>query len=288
MSTLLMTRTDIGQHFEALTLLSELREALRVESESRARGSPGTPLSPERLSPGGMPGTLPGIPAYTVRAYARLPGGSPAQQDVVKLHDQETGALLAVMEAEHLVGIRTGLLGALAVDVLARPDASRVALLGAGAYASLHLKSLRLVRSLSHLRIWDGDMLKAAQLATRTYQTLSLPAHPAFSVEEAVEDADIVLVSTPSRPPGLSLEQLRPGTHVSLPGGEVPAALPAHATFLNELGEVLSGATSGRTRPEQLTVFGMGGVPFLDLVTAWHVYLGAREDESLRRLDAPL
>jgi ornithine cyclodeaminase len=107
-------------------------------------------------------------------------------------------------------------------------------------------------------------------------------------VEEAVEDADIVLVSTASRPPGLSLARLRPGTHVSLPGGEVPAELPAHATFLNELGEVLSGATSGRARPEQLTVFGMGGGPFLDLVTAWHVYLGAREDESLRRMDAPL
>jgi ornithine cyclodeaminase len=288
MSTLLLTRTDIGQHFEALTLLSELREALRVQSESRARGSPGTPLTPERLSPEGTPGTLPGIPAYTVRAYARLPGGSPAQQDVVKLHDLETGALLAVMEAEHLVGIRTGLLGALAVDVLARPDASRVALLGAGAYASLQLKSLRLVRSLSHLRIWDPDMLKAAQLATRTYQTLSLPAHPAFSVEEAVEDADIVLVSTASRPTGLSLGHLRPGTHVSLPGTEVPAELPAHATFFNALGEVLAGAESGRTRPEQLTLFGMGGVPFLDLVTAWHVYVGAREDDSLRRMDAPL
>jgi ornithine cyclodeaminase len=288
MSTLLMTRADIAQHFEALTLLSELREALRLESESRARGSPGVPLSPERLSPGAMPGTLPGIPAYTVRAYTRLPGGSPAQQEVVKLHDLETGALLAVMEAEHLRGIRTGLVAAIAVDVLARPDASRVALLGAGTYASLQLKTLRLVRSLSHLRIWDGDMLKAAQLATRIYQTLSLPAHPAFSVEEAVEDADIILIATEPRPALPHLEQLRPGTHLSLPGVEVPAALPRHAAFFSELGEVLSGAKSGRDRPEQLTVFGSGDVPFLDLVTAWHVYLGAREDESLRRMDAPL
>jgi ornithine cyclodeaminase len=287
MSTLLLTRTDIAHHFEALTLLSELREALRLESESRARGSPGVPLSPEQLSPEAMPGSLPGIPAYTVRASARLPGGSPAQQEVVKLHDLETGALLAVMEAEHLVGIRTGLVGAIAVDLLARPDASRVALLGAGEYASLHLKSLRLVRSLSHLRIWDPDMLKAAQLATRTYQTLSLPAHPAFSVEEAVEDADILLVATELHPP-LALEQLRPGTHVSWLGAEAPAALPRHGAFFSELGELLSGAKSGRTRAEQLTVFGMGGRPFLDLVTAWHVYLGAREDESLRRLDAPL
>ncbi|HEX5749888.1 MAG TPA: ornithine cyclodeaminase family protein [Archangium sp.] len=205
MSTLLLTRSDVVRQMEALTLLSEMREAFRADAERR-------PAEPQRarapLHDKGsalvvFPGTLPGIPAYTVKVHAQFPGRTPAIQGVVQLHDLETGALLAMMDSGHLTALRTGVVGALAADVLARQDASRVALIGAGAQASMQLKSLRLVRSLDHVRVFDVDTARAVEFATRMYHALNLPVRPAMSVEEAVEDADIVITATPSREPFL-------------------------------------------------------------------------------------
>ncbi|HEX5749887.1 MAG TPA: hypothetical protein VFZ09_26890 [Archangium sp.] len=52
-----------------------------------------------------------------------------------------------------------------------------------------------------------------------------------------------------------------------------------------ELGEVLAGTKPGRTDAGQVTLFGAVGLPFQDLVAAWHVYQGARYDELVQRVD---
>ncbi|HYO55960.1 ornithine cyclodeaminase family protein [Archangium sp.] len=317
MSTLLLTRTDVVRHMEALTLLSEMREAFRADSESRSvePQRARAPLHDKGAALVVFPGTLPGIPAYTVKVHAKFPGRSPAIQGVVQLHDLETGALLAVMDSGHLTALRTGVVGALAADVLARQDASRVALIGAGAQASMQLKSLRLVRSLNHVRVFDVEVARAVDFSTRMYHALNLPVRPAMSVEEAVEDADIVITATPSREPFLYPGMLRGGSHITALGAdepgkaEVSAGLLRQSTFfcdhraLNvamgapagvglggevihaELGEVLAGTKQGRTDAGQVTIFGAVGLPFQDLVAAWHVYQVARLDDSVRRVD---
>jgi ornithine cyclodeaminase len=45
-----------------------------------------------------------------------------------------------------------------------------------------------------------------------------------------------------------------------------------------ELGEVLAGIKSGRTSSEQTMIFGSVGLPFQDLVAAWHVYQRAQRE----------
>ena len=52
-----------------------------------------------------------------------------------------------------------------------------------------------------------------------------------------------------------------------------------------ELGEVLAGTKSGRTDAGQVTIFGAVGLPFQDLVAAWHIYQGARTDDEVQRVD---
>lgn len=319
MSTLLLTRTDVVRHVEALTLLSEMREAFQADAKvrsvepQRARSA----LHAEGSTLVVFPGLLPGIPAYTVKVHARFPGRSPAIQGVVQLHELETGALLAVMDSGHLTTLRTGVVGALASDVLARQDASRVALIGAGPQASMQLKSLRLVRSLNHVRVYDPDLALSIAFATRMYHALNLPVRPAESVEEAVADADIIVTATgtPSHKPFLYPGMLRGGTHLTALGAdepglaEVSAGLMRQSTFFcdnralalamgapagvglgeevihAELGEVLAGTKSGRTDAGQVTIFGAVGLPFQDLVAAWHVYQGARHDDTVQRVD---
>jgi len=309
MSTLLLTRTDVQRSMEALTLLEEMREAFRADAARRDAEPQSVQAAPHaaglvRVS---FPGTLPGIPAYTVKLQTVSSGGPPASRGVVHLHALDTGALLAVLDAGHLLALGTGVVGALASDVLARPDASRVALIGAGPQASMQLKSLRLVRSLQHVRVYDEDAARAVEFAARMYKALNLPVRPALSVEEAVEDADLVITATSAREPLLFPGMLRGGTHVTAVGADGPGRAelsagllrqssffcdhPAWSSLLGEtpvptaLGEVLAGTKPGRRDAAEVTVFGAVGPPWQDLIAAWHVYQGARGDDAARRVD---
>jgi len=314
MSTLLLSRSDVSRNLQALTLLEDMREAFRVDALARTVAPQRTrvPLHAEGTAMVLFPGSLPGVPAYSVKVSARFPSSTPPLQGVLQLHDLASGALLAVMDSAHLTAVRTGVVGALGTEVLARPDASRVALLGAGNRAVLQLKSMRLVRTLSQAFVYDADIEQAVALATRMYQELKLPVRAVDSVAEAVAEADIVVAGGQV---SLSPELVRPGMHITalaadeqdkvelspelisratvvcdhrglaLSGGVVGSAGLTEGSLHAELGEIIAGMKPGRTSPEQLTLFCMVGLPFQDLAAAWHVYQGAQGDEEVRRVD---
>ncbi|MBZ4398518.1 ornithine cyclodeaminase family protein [Myxococcus sp. AS-1-15] len=317
MRTLLLTRSDVSRNLQALSLLEDLREAFRTDALARtvAPQRIRAPLHAEGTVMALLPGSLPGVPAYTVKVHSKFPARTPAIQGVLHLHDLVTGELMAVMDSGHLTAVRTGVVGALAADVLARPDASRVAILGAGVQGGIQLKSLRLVRSLSHVRVFDVDAGRANAFATRMYKDLSLPVRPAESVAEAVEDADIVVAATWSREPLLRSGMVRPGTHITTLGADEPGKAEVSAELLREarffcdhrglavsqgavgnvglgeeviraeLGEVLAGLKPGRVSAEDVTVFGAVGLPFQDLAAAWHVYQAATGDDAIGGVD---
>ncbi|ADO68556.1 ornithine cyclodeaminase family protein [Stigmatella aurantiaca] len=316
MSTLLLRRSDVVRNLQSLVLLSDMREAFRTDALARTVAPQRTRalLHAEGSTSVLFPGSLPGVPAYTVKVQARFSPQASGAQGVLQLHDLASGGLLALMDSVHLTNVRDGVLGALAADVLARPDARRVALLGAGPQAVLQLKSLRLVRTLSQAFVYDADPVLTAAFATRMYQELSLPVRMAGSVQEAVGEADIVVMLGGSRPGALLPEMLRPGTHLTLLSteesgkGDLSPELLQRATFVcdhrgqavsgglggagiaedaihAELGEIIAGLRPGRTSPEQVTVFGGVGLPFQDLAAAWHVYLAAQGDEDVQRMD---
>lgn len=320
MSTLLLSRGDVLRCMDALSLLEDMRAAFRADAAAPRLAEPQLP----RAAPPGLPalevafpGVLPGLAASTVSLRVTGEAPSASRPGLIHLYS-DTGALLALLDASHLAALRTGVVGALAADMLARPESSRVAMLGAGPQASLQLKSLRLVRSLQYVRVYDKELPRAAELAARLYSALNLPVHPAVSVEEAVEDADIVIVALDgaldSREPVLLPGMVRAGTHIQVgaarPGFAplsaglvrqstvfcdhralhasrgLPASVGLGAEVLQaELGEVLTGQKPGRTDPGQVTLFGSLGLPFQDLVAAWHVYQVARDDEDVRRMD---
>jgi len=317
MSTLLLRRSDVARYLDGLLMLSDLREAFRTDALGRSV-VPQRARAPVHAAGSAMvlfPGALPGVPAYTVKVHAKFPGQTPAIQGVIQLHDLASGELLAVMDSGHLTAVRTAATAALAADVLARPDARRVAFIGAGAQASIGLKTLRLVRTLERVSVYDTDTARAFAFAQRMYQELQLPVRQADSVAEAVADADIVVCATWSREAFLHPEMLLPGTHVTSLGADEPGKVELSRALLErarvvvdhrglalamgavgnvglgaesihaELGEVLAGLRAGRSNAGELTVFGCVGLPFTDLAAAWSVYLAAREDEDVQRLD---
>ncbi len=317
MRTLLLTRSDVSRNLQALLLLEDMRDAFRTDALARtvAPQRARAPLHAEGTALVLFPGSLPSVPAYSVKVHAKFPGQSPAIRGLVQLHDVATGAVLAVMDSGHLTAVRTGVVGALSAEVLSRPDASRVALIGAGRQAVMQLKSLRLVRSLDHVRVFDTAPERSLAFATRMYQELNLPVRMAESAQEAVADADIVVTSTWSRHPFLLQGMLRPGTHVIALGADEPGKAELSAELLREsrfivdhrglalssgaagavglgedaihaeLGEVIAGMKPGRTSPEDITVFAAVGLPFQDLAAAWHVYQSAQGDDAVGGVD---
>src|SRR4051812_1328265 len=67
--------------------------------------------------------------------------------------DPGTGRCLAVMDGEHITGLRTAAAAALSTRALAREDASVLAVVGSGVQARAHLRMLPLVRPFSSVRL---------------------------------------------------------------------------------------------------------------------------------------
>jgi ornithine cyclodeaminase len=55
-----------------------------------------------------FPGTIAGLPAYTVKVHAKFAGQTPAIRGVLCVHDKDTGALLAIMDSTYVTGVPDG------------------------------------------------------------------------------------------------------------------------------------------------------------------------------------
>jgi ornithine cyclodeaminase/alanine dehydrogenase-like protein (mu-crystallin family) len=295
--TTFLSRAEVSRHMQALHLLSELRSSFASSQRSTSTGhfafTSGTTAAAVR------PASLPSIPAWAVTVRTTSPRG---ERVVLQLHDGATGQVLAVMDAGHLTALCAALVGALAADVLSRPDAKNVAVLGAGAAASGALKALRLVRSIERVWLYEPHAADNIELAHRLQQTLSMAVTPAASAADAVKDADLVVLTGAVE---LGVVRLRPGTHVTVLNANGALAAPwpmgalgeaqwfcddaghdvAWAPTCVQLGHVVAGARAARLSPEDVTVFLSVSPPHLDLLAAWHVFEGARHDEHLTRID---
>jgi ornithine cyclodeaminase len=303
MLTAFLSRADVSRHMQALHLLRELKEAFAAHRRS---GSVKTLRVEAPLAPGSTlvrQATLPGLPAYSVTVKAEVPQQRPASRSVLQLHDLATGKLLAVMDATHLTSLQSSLVSALAAEALSRPDAANVAVLGSGLAASGALKALRLVRAIDRVWLYEPDVVANTELTFRLQTTLSMAVRGTSSAAEAVAEADLVVLTGDVV---LPVDALKPGAHVTVLAAETFAESPLRASVLGAakrfcdepgpaldwgvpfevpLSDVLAGTAPGRTAREDLTVFASVGPAYLDLLAAWHVYEGARTDESLTRLD---
>src|SRR5215831_6462138 len=90
--------------------------------------------------------------------------GVDSHQGSVLLLNPGTGELLAVMNAAPITAIRTAAVSALATRVLAREDASTLAIIGSGVQARTHLSSIAAVRSIRNARVASRQFPHAQKL----------------------------------------------------------------------------------------------------------------------------
>ena len=257
------------------------------------------------LMPAWLPGRYVGVKLVNV-----FPGnaekGLPAVQAGYLLSDGNTGTPLAMLDGNELTARRTAAASALAAGYLARPDATRLLIVGTGALAPKLAAAHAVVRTLSEIRIWGRDGGKAAALA-RTLSEQGLPAEPAGNLEAAVHGADIVSCATLASQPLICGDWLRPGGHLDLVGGFRPdmreaddVAVRRATVFVDtrggamtEAGDIVqplangvlspgeiaadlydltAGRHAGRASAEEVTLFRSVGAALEDLAAAMLVY----------------
>src|SRR5437868_2537667 len=80
--------------------------------------------------------------------------GIATHEGAVLLFEADTGRLSPLMNGATITAIRTAAVSGVATDVLARPDAAELAILGAGVQGRTHLEAIAAVRRLKRARIW--------------------------------------------------------------------------------------------------------------------------------------
>ncbi|GLK71905.1 ornithine cyclodeaminase family protein [Ancylobacter dichloromethanicus] len=137
------------------------------------------------------------------------------------LNSGATGEPLAVMDARALTVWRTAAASALAARYLARADASRLALIGAGALAPHLARAHASVRPIRSIAIWNRTLAKAEALA-QTLRAVGFDARAEVDRGAAIAGADIISSATLSPQPLVEGLYLSPGQHVDLVGGFTP------------------------------------------------------------------
>jgi len=265
---------------------------------------------------GVMPGALGDPPCYGVKLVSLFPGnparGLSSHRGAVVLFEAETGGAVAMMDAGLLTAIRTAAASGVATRVLAREEASRLALIGYGEQAEHHLEAMLAVRPITHVHVAGRDAARA-----RAFAGHAAAHHPGLAFEAggdiraAVEGADIVCTVTAAPRPVLDGAWLRPGQHLNVVGASIPskrevddAAVLRSRVFVDyrpstfaqageivdmiaagtideahvraEIGEVLSGAAPGRGRDDEITLYRSLGIAAQDLAAAQHVLEAAQ------------
>jgi ornithine cyclodeaminase len=147
--------------------------------------------------------------------------GQPAIYGAYLLLSTETGAPVALLDAPALTVWRTAAASALAARFLARDDASRLVIVGAGALAGFLARAHASVRPIREVTIWNRTPANAHRLAA-SLAGQSFDVQVTDDLEAAVRRADIVSTATISPTPLVRGAWLSPGTHVDCVGAFRP------------------------------------------------------------------
>ena len=244
-----------------------------------------------------------GVKLVSVFAHNEAKGLA-SVQGLYVLFDGSNGLPLAAIDGAAITLWKTAANSALAASYLARQDARRLLMVGAGALAPYLARAHCAVRPIAQLMIWNRTVSKAERMAA----TL---ARPGLSVEvvsdlaAAVARADILSCATMASTPIVKGAWLTPGVHLDLVGAYRPETreaddeairrarvfIDAWFTAGEHCGDICQpvaaglvrkdditdtfqlarGERPGRLRDDEITLFKSGGGGHEDLGTAQHI-----------------
>ena len=302
---------EVRQRLTMPVCIELMRTALKELEEGRFT----QPVRSIALLPGGekfgfMPAWLGDcFGAKVLSAFPQNAGTAyPSHIGYVMLFEAEHGSFLGMADASVITEVRTGAVSGVATDLLARPDAHRLAIIGAGAQGRSHLAAMTAVRDIRSVAVYDQNPQAAQRYCTEMSAQYDIPVTAASCAQEAVEGADIICTLTPSKNPYLEADWIAPGAHINAVGAftpttrEVSSAVVARARLyadqveamrkecgeyliplqegvigpehiVGSLGDVLLGRAPGRTDSQEVTLFDALGLAVEDVMCARYLCL---------------
>lgn len=254
------------------------------------------------------------LPIFGSKFASVFPGnvskGMPSVLSQISLYSAETGELLALLDANYLTAIKTGGSAAIATDLMANKDASRLGIIGTGMQAFTQVLGIQEVRKLSELHVFDMDKERVRQFVEKVKKVQSYPYKiiADSSADECVTASEIICTCTPSLKPVFNADALQPGTHINAIGSFTPfmqeiddATVMKSSKVITEhveglwaaagdilipfnkglfgkekvngsVGEVLTGKIVGRETKDEITLYESVGSCVLDIAIAIAVY----------------
>ena len=147
--------------------------------------------------------------------------GLPSSNGLMILLDSETGVIKSVLlDKGYLTDVRTAIAGAIASKYLSNPESSTVAIIGTGIQARMQLEALSLVRDIKNVNVWSRDIKKTHAYIEDVSKNINLNFTAFDNTNEVVNNADILITTTPSKKPLVDFSSLPKGIHITAMGSD--------------------------------------------------------------------
>ncbi|MBT2676926.1 ornithine cyclodeaminase family protein [Streptomyces sp. ISL-14] len=245
----------------------------------------------------------------------------PAINAVITLLDPHTGVPLAFMDGTAVTTLRTAAASAVAVEALARKEAARLLVLGAGVQGQAHIKALQHDKHYAWTGMWSPRP-SSRDAAVDRLRRQGFEVEPVESSSEAIGRADVIVCATSATEPLFPASELATGVTVVTVGSFdrhrceigpdvlhasnqvvvdheptarqncgplIAARAQPHAPGLEvlELGRVLTGDATGRGSDDDIVTYISAGLGVQDAAAAWSVYQQAEARDIGRRAEWP-
>ncbi|WP_114947235.1 ornithine cyclodeaminase family protein [Microvirga calopogonii] len=219
-----VTAAEIDRVLTFPALIDALAEAFRGDMVTPVRHH-------HEIERAGAHGTLLLMPSWTgpatqdgfvgVKVVSVFPEngakGLPSVMGSYLLMDGATGEPVSVLDGTRLTVWRTAAASALAARYLAREDAGRMVMVGAGSLAPFLIRAHMSQRPIREVALWNHNGARAEALAAELRRE-GLPVTAVTNLEAAVREADLISCATLSSAPIVRGGWLKPGAHLDLVG----------------------------------------------------------------------
>ena len=201
----LLRRSEVSDLLDLRQAMRVLEQTFREQADGKVKQVP-----PLRFMNRGMRMVVGGLEAQNKSGLRLSVTGG---ESLALLFEISSGDLLALM-GYPFSNLRISATVGLAVDRLAKANARVVALIGSGRLALPILEPAIAVRSIEQVFVYSTSAENRAAFARKASEKLNVDVVAAASAEQAIDQADLVLVSTNSSVPALLGKWLRPGLAV--------------------------------------------------------------------------
>jgi len=281
------------------------RREIRIREKDLAHADPRMTVVGQGLAYLGQSGVV------VLNQVLQFPSRVPPLRFVQYLVDANDGNTLAVVDSLRLGSMRTGAGGAIGAKYLSRSDSDSVGIIGSGSQARIQLDFLMGIRPIKKALVFSRNKSKSEKFCREMEQKLGISCVSKDTVEQVVEQANVLVTTTPSFAPFVFAKMLPSGIHVNIIGADedrkielagdalqradkvviageecyqvgqiripLEQGLITRSKIFATIGEIIAGKKKGRENADEITVFHSPGISIQDAAVSFLAYTKARD-----------